>query len=76
VLQVSKLGASAPGILTRIFPQQIGLGIPPESAAPVSAAAFHSASSDYPLWVGTPVGGLLILLLPGAVVIRRRRKTH
>jgi cell wall-associated NlpC family hydrolase len=75
LLYVSKPGASAPGILARIFPQQIGLGIPPQSAAPVSAAAFHSASSDYPLWVGTPVGGLLILLVPGALVFHRRRKT-
>jgi cell wall-associated NlpC family hydrolase len=75
LLRVSKPGASAPGILTRIFPQQIGLGIPPESAAPTSAAAFRPDSSDYSLWVGTPLGGLLILLLPGAVVFHRRRKT-
>jgi cell wall-associated NlpC family hydrolase len=75
LLHVSKPGATAPGILTRIFPQQVGFGIPPESATPISAAAFRPASSDYPLWVGTPLGGLLILLLPGAVVFHRRRKT-
>ena len=75
LIHVSKPGASAANVLTRIFPQQIGLASPPVSAAAISAAAFHSASSDYSLWVGTPLGGLLILLLPGAVVFHRRRKT-
>jgi cell wall-associated NlpC family hydrolase len=74
LLHVGEPGASTPGIL-RVFPQQIGLGIPPESAVPISAAAFRSASSDYPLWVGTSIGGLLILLLPGTLVFRRRGKT-
>jgi murein DD-endopeptidase len=74
LLQVSRPGASTSDILTRMFPQQMGLGTLPASAAPISAAAFRSASSGYPLWVGAPLGGVLILLLAGTFLFQRRRR--
>lgn len=72
-LPLNKPGASTGDILTRIFPEQMRLGIPPESAS-ISAAAFRSASINYPLWVGSPLGGLLILLLTGTFLFDRRRQ--
>jgi cell wall-associated NlpC family hydrolase len=73
LLDVSKRDAPA-SILLRMLPRQMMLGTAGEAAAPLTAVAFRSASSDYPLWMGGPLGGLLILLLTGALVLRRRRR--
>jgi cell wall-associated NlpC family hydrolase len=70
VLDVSKRKAPT-SILLRMFPQQLTLG---ESTARLTAVAFRSASSDYPLWMGGPLGGLLILLLAGAFAFHRRHR--
>jgi cell wall-associated NlpC family hydrolase len=74
LLHTNKPGASTTDILTRMFSQQMGLGTLPSSAGPISAAAFRSASSGYPLWVGAPLGGVLILLLAGTFIFHRRRR--
>ena len=74
LLHTSKPGASTTSILTRMFPQQMALATLPAAAAPVSAAAFRSTSSNYRLWVGSPLGALLILLLAGAFLFHRRRR--
>jgi cell wall-associated NlpC family hydrolase len=69
LLDASKHDAPT-SILLRMLPRQMMLG----AAAPLNAVAFRSASSDYPLWMGGPLGGLLILLLTGSLVFRRRRR--
>jgi cell wall-associated NlpC family hydrolase len=61
-------------ILLRTLPQQLELGGAGNSTARIAAVAFRSASSDYPFWMGGPIGGLLILLLAGTVGFRRRRR--
>jgi len=71
VLDVSKRDAPT-SILLRMLPQQLALG---GSTTQMAAVAFRSTSSDYPLWMGGPLGGLLILLLAGAVGFHRRRRS-
>jgi cell wall-associated NlpC family hydrolase len=71
VLDVSKRHEPT-SILLRMFPQQLALA---GSTTQLAAVAFRSPSSDYPLWMGGPLGGALILLLAGAVAFHRRRHT-
>jgi murein DD-endopeptidase len=73
LFRVSSHGVRSPGILARAFPQESGLAAAGESTPGIAAVAFRSASRGFPLWVGGPLGGLLILLLAGAVVFRRYR---
>jgi cell wall-associated NlpC family hydrolase len=74
LLDASKPDPSSADILTRFFPQQVALGTPLRPAAPLSAAAFRSASSDYPLWMVSPLGVVLILLVAGGFFFQRRRQ--
>ena len=71
LLEVSNHDAPT-SILLRLLPRQMMLGTAGE--APLTAVAFRSASGDYPLWMGGPLGGVLVLLLTGALIFRRRRR--
>jgi cell wall-associated NlpC family hydrolase len=71
LLEVSRHDAPT-SILLRMLPRQMMLGTAGE--APLTAVAFRSASGGYPLWMGGPLGGVLVLLLTGALVFRRRRR--
>lgn len=51
-----------------------GAGVDSTGVAFAATAAVRPVSRDYPLWVGAPLGGLLLLVLPGGAFAYRRRR--